>query len=147
MHMLGGVRDTAPHATGNGHCFDEYDRMCYEDGPGVDLEYFCPNSSRDALFDCNHDDYYTTRPPATGYLATHWNTADSRFLFSPECDALRSQIAGLKADIASLQAELHSSSGETPSPSQKASIVAQIREAQKELAEAEARRRLIGCNR
>jgi hypothetical protein len=145
MHNLGAVRDAAPHATTNGHCFDEYDVMCYDDGPTsgcsdirrrlqelvrkVDpdpylleaareefrrqrcyrhpappVQYLCANSSREFRFDCNHDDYYTTRRPVSGYLATHWNTATSRFLFSPECGALRRQIADLQRLAHSLKA-------------------------------------------
>jgi len=33
------------------------------------------------LFDCNHDDYFLAGTPVSGtWLATHWNTYDSRFL-------------------------------------------------------------------
>jgi alpha-tubulin suppressor-like RCC1 family protein len=81
MHNLGGVQSTAPHATSRSHCTDDYDRMCYNDGSGEPVTVVCPASTHDALFDCNHDDYFTTaRPAPTHYLATHWNTANSVFL-------------------------------------------------------------------
>ena len=32
-HTLGAVNSRAPNATPNGHCTDDYDTMCYDDGP------------------------------------------------------------------------------------------------------------------
>lgn len=82
MHNLGGVQDTAPNATTNGHCTDERDRMCYADGSGQPMVQTCP-AAHENTFDCNHDDYFSTAPPAGSYLATHWNTATSAWLAAP----------------------------------------------------------------
>jgi 5-hydroxyisourate hydrolase-like protein (transthyretin family) len=78
-HMLGSVQGDSPHATAAGHCYDESDLMCYADGGGKAMQQVCA-LDQEPLFDCNDDDYYSTYPPAGSYLATHWNTADSRFL-------------------------------------------------------------------
>jgi hypothetical protein len=79
-HALGAVQDSAPHYSGHGHCTDEWDVMCYKDGPGVSLQYLCGDYNHDARLDCNHDDYFSTNPPSGNYLATHWNVANSQFL-------------------------------------------------------------------
>ncbi len=83
MHTLGGVQNSAPHASGGSHCVDEYDVMCYFDAPNSPtVQYLCNDTAHENRFDCNHDDYYSTNPPAGSYLATHWNAADSRFLIA-----------------------------------------------------------------
>lgn len=81
MHNLGGVQLSAPHTSGGGHCVDEYDLMCYSDEPNFPpMQTICPDSGHNRIADCNHDDYFSTKPPANSYLATHWNTANNEFL-------------------------------------------------------------------
>lgn len=79
MHMLGAVQPGAPHATTNGHCTDESDAMCYDDGSGQAMTSVCTAAGEEALLDCRHDDYFDDAAPA-GYLAGAWNTARSAFL-------------------------------------------------------------------
>ncbi|MET3960159.1 hypothetical protein ABIE44_000093 [Marmoricola sp. OAE513] len=79
MHTFGGVQATAPHSTKVGHCWDESDTMCYADGGTFAMKQICP-SAKEYFFDCNNDDYFSTFPATGSYLATHWNSADSRFL-------------------------------------------------------------------
>lgn len=89
MHTIGGVQLSAPRSTGwdgnNGyHCYDEYDRMCYNDGAtyfdnGGVLTFPCNVVARNRLFDCGHNDYYTTANGGA-YLGSKWNTAKSQYL-------------------------------------------------------------------
>ena len=82
MHSLGAVLPTAPNGTTNGHCNDDDDRMCYADGsPALVLRSVC-GTDQEALFDCSHDDYFNTSPPAGSFLANNWNGANSSFLTS-----------------------------------------------------------------
>jgi hypothetical protein len=80
-HTLGAVQGDAPHHTLYGHCFDDYDRMCYDDGSGIAMHQVCP-TARESLLDCRADDYFSTAPPRGSYLATHWNIANSRWLIA-----------------------------------------------------------------
>ena len=86
MHNLGAVQESAPNSTAYGHCTDEYDRMCYDDGVGTVLDLTACPAAHDQLFDCNHDDYYNTDPADGSYLDTHWNTARSKWLYEPSQD-------------------------------------------------------------
>jgi hypothetical protein len=80
VHTLGGVQPTAPHATSMGHCSDESDRMCYDDGSPAYAEVLqCP-AEQEGFLDCGDDDYFHPSPPANSYLASHWDTARSEFL-------------------------------------------------------------------
>jgi hypothetical protein len=82
MHTLGGVQRSAPHASGAGHCIDEYDVMCYQDSASAPpIQMNCPDPSWNSTrFDCGHDDYFNTNPAPGSYLATHWNPANNLFL-------------------------------------------------------------------
>jgi hypothetical protein len=80
MHNIGGVQLSAPHTSGGWHCTDEWDLECYSDSPFYPpMSYLCPDPAHNRLFDCNHDDYYKAGP-TVGYLATHWNSANSQYL-------------------------------------------------------------------
>ncbi len=78
MHAFGGVQLSAPHSSGDLHCYDQSDVMCRPTN-GTPVQNICPNPGY-VNFDCNHDDYYSTNPAAGTYLATHWNTANNQFL-------------------------------------------------------------------
>jgi hypothetical protein len=83
MHNIGGVQLSAPHSSGGWHCTDEWDLECYSDSPFFPpMTYLCPDPAHNRLFDCGHDDYYRTGF-VFGYLATHWNAANSQYLVQP----------------------------------------------------------------
>jgi hypothetical protein len=81
-HTFGAVQGTSPNHSQWDHCTDEWDVMCYDDGSDSRfvLTYPCPDYSHNERLDCNHDDYFSTNPPAGSYLATHWNIANSGWL-------------------------------------------------------------------
>lgn len=85
-HTFGAVQHSAPNASGGWHCTDGHDLLCYSDTPYYpQIQTVCTDSRYRTLLDCNHDDYFHTRPPAGSYLAEHWNLADSAFLIkTPE---------------------------------------------------------------
>lgn len=83
MHTLGAVQHAAPNSTGGWHCTDQYDVMCYSDAPYYPaVSTICADGRYGDLLDCNSDDYFHTHPPAGSYLATHWNVANSQFLYN-----------------------------------------------------------------
>ncbi len=100
FHALGAVQKDSPHTTGANHCLDLHDQMCYGDGGpvppdcggtgqpacyttgsnGKQVFIACSDTAMAWLYDCNHDDYYSTNPASGSYLATHWNIANSPWL-------------------------------------------------------------------
>jgi hypothetical protein len=78
-HSIGAVQDSAPNATGGGHCRDEYDVMCYDDGY-ADTYLRCTGLENEHYLDCGKDDYFNTDPDPGNYLYDHWNIADSKYL-------------------------------------------------------------------
>jgi hypothetical protein len=84
FHMLGAVQKSAPHSDAALHCRDERDVMCYPGAAGGTPIYtaaMCTSTTLDERLDCNKDDFFHTAPKAGSYLATHWNTARSAFLW------------------------------------------------------------------
>ena len=98
-HNLGAVQWTAPHSTAPpaapdrsryGHCWQGADVMCYveDDGAAHAMQFDCPSipGTISQNYDCGRDDYFNPAPPASSYLATHWNTYDSAFM--APCDTI-----------------------------------------------------------
>ena len=80
MHVLGAVQASAPNSTGNGHCNDGIDPLCYSDGgPNSTQKLVCPSTPYrpGGLLDCNADDYFAVAPPAGTYLSDHFNIANN----------------------------------------------------------------------
>ena len=73
-HNLGGVQQSAPHSTPDGHCWDGNDVMCYPDGSSGAQPYttsVCPlvAGAIPQTYDCGHDDYFNPDPAPGSYLA------------------------------------------------------------------------------
>jgi hypothetical protein len=92
-HTLGAVQDSAPHASGASHCWDEHDVMCYADGGPYYQNGGAPQTlcnQTEQAYDCGQDDYFNYSPAPGSYLATHWNAARSTFM----CPLARCDTAG-----------------------------------------------------
>ena len=87
VHALGAVLPSAPTHTGNHHCEDGLDLMCYYEEPDgcTTGGTYCVNTCFDYdHVDCNHDTYFHADPPSGNWLATHWNLGSTvnRFLYN-----------------------------------------------------------------
>jgi hypothetical protein len=87
-HAQGAVQYAAPNSTGDGgHCYDEWDVMCYSpDGGDLHQEGTIERCVDRVHFDCGNDDYFDASPEPGEYLATHWNLGSplNRFIsFGP----------------------------------------------------------------
>lgn len=81
FHLLGAVQKSAPHFDNSGHCTDDHDLLCYQNAGGKRVYVRCRAQSQENRLDCAKDDYFNTNPRRGSYLATHWNTAASSFLY------------------------------------------------------------------
>jgi chitodextrinase len=79
MHTMGGIPNAAPNASGNGHCNDGLDVMCYADGGRTSS--YTAGSCSSKLLDCGRNDYFNPAPPTGSYLAGNWNVAHSNNLW------------------------------------------------------------------
>lgn len=97
-HTMGAVQDSAPNASGAGHCNDGLDILCYSDG-GPTSDYDDTVCDDWDTFDCGQDDYFDPDPPPLSYLDTHWNLAHPRNRFVEGCQRadgrLQATVGGL----------------------------------------------------
>lgn len=86
-HSLGAVQFDAPNTSGNYHCNDGFDVMCYGDG-GKTSHFDTTACPAYLAFDCGNNDYFNPIPDSDPYLEHAWNIASSVSLFveheSPE---------------------------------------------------------------
>jgi PKD repeat protein len=69
-HNQGAVYESGPAwSSGRGHCLDENDVMCYEDGGGSTVN-ICTNR---IYYDCGYNTYFDAATESGEWLATHWN--------------------------------------------------------------------------
>ncbi len=89
FRMLGAVQHSAPAYTASGHCAEGYDLVCQSETPGSRAAVIgggpaggsCADPAMVDRLDCAGDEYYNPKPAAGSYLASHWNTANSSFLY------------------------------------------------------------------
>lgn len=106
LHTLGAVQFDSVHSSQNGHCWDWWDIMCYDDdGPAIPADRNRPGEHHDfagtpdcpltaygsSPLDCGNDDYFNPTPGAGTYLAAHWNVYNSIFLCEPAACQLPTQ--------------------------------------------------------
>lgn len=87
-HNQGAVQYLAPNSTGTGgHCYDEFDVMCYSPDGGDRHQGGEVLRCDDRVhFDCGHDDYFDATPEPGEYLESSWNIGSplNRFIvFGP----------------------------------------------------------------
>lgn len=87
MHNIGAVQLSAPHSAHDWHSYDGYDIMSRPTN-GMPVQVLCSDLSSVQLLDCSTDDYFSTRPSASSYLATHWNAANSLYLIGAPTPSL-----------------------------------------------------------
>lgn len=96
-HNMGAVVSDAPNTSGNLHCTDDQDVMCYLDGGAQAACCFRSNVCTDREhFDCRHDDYFHPAP-TSGFLTNHWNLGSTvnRFLDATAAVTVRFALSAL----------------------------------------------------
>lgn len=99
-HNMGAVVSDAPNTSGNRHCIDDQDIMCYVDGGVQAACCFQNNACVDREhFDCNHNDYFHPAP-TSGFLTNHWNigSAVNRFLDATAGMQLRFAVSSISVN-------------------------------------------------
>lgn len=81
LHNQGAVQLSAPHTSGNWHCWDGLDVMCYSDGGSQAFRYTESICTASVEIDCGRDDYFDARRSylVGSYLATHWNVGNATY--------------------------------------------------------------------
>lgn len=100
-HNLGAVNGQAPDTSGAGHCNDGRDIMCYNDGGSNSSGYSDRVCTDRQHFDCDHDTYFHTKPPAGSFLARFWNLGAPIVRFVQGCAYLEDLVLapGLTASV------------------------------------------------
>lgn len=106
-HSIGMVGDNSPDENPNNsaHSLDCWEVMCYPaiSSPNQHYDTGCgpksdDNNRHSYRFDCNDDGTWNVNDPQSGYLSTHWNPTDNRFLWGGELSgagaSARTQMPG-----------------------------------------------------